>query len=381
MDDNKNKVETNEYEEQKTIAFAAGVLQGDVTIREFLESIAQAVVFVEKGGRIVVTNSRAEELFEYTKQEMLGRHLSMLIPESLRAVHEKHVEEFFALPRMRPMGLGFSQLGVTKSGEEVRVEISLGHLETAVGPLALAFITDMTTRKRAEDLLQERNDELDAYARTVAHDLADSLAGLVAASDILSKTETTGPLATSVIEEIGATSRNLVSVVRELLAFATMDQDDIELVPVEMSPVVDRALDRLKMEAGRHGVRIVRPANLPPALGHPAWIEEIWFNYLANAIKYGGEGSVIEIGGERGPEDRARFWVKDQGPGIPAEKTPCIFLSGAVRPHAQGHGLGLPTVARIVKKLGGEVYVESEPEKGSCFGVVLPAPPKLEAAP
>jgi signal transduction histidine kinase len=104
-------------------------------------------------------------------------------------------------------------------------------------------------------------------------------------------------------------------------------------------------------------------------------VEEIWVNYLSNALKYSGRPPHIVLGAARQPDRRVRFWVQDNGRGIHPEDQAKLFMPFSQLSQAQteGHGLGLSIVQRIVEKLGGEVDVESEPGQGSTFSFILPA--------
>jgi PAS domain S-box-containing protein len=140
---------------QRQIAFAAGVFQEDVTIRTLLESIAEGVVIVDNSGTILLVNARAEQMFRYEKQELVGQHHSVLIPEGLRQVHEEYQERFFEAPLCRPMGQLLDLVGLRKDGTEFPVEISLGAIQTIHGFLILALVDDISLRKAAEKKLKQ----------------------------------------------------------------------------------------------------------------------------------------------------------------------------------------------------------------------------------
>jgi signal transduction histidine kinase len=121
-------------------------------------------------------------------------------------------------------------------------------------------------------------------------------------------------------------------------------------------------------------------------LGYAPWIEEVWVNYLSNAIKYGGRPPRVELGAETQPGGLVRFWVRDNGPGIAPEAQVRLFVpfTRLDQVRAKGHGLGLSIVRRIVEKLGGQVGVISTPGQGSVFSFTLPTQqvgPYTEAAP
>jgi signal transduction histidine kinase len=141
-----------------------------------------------------------------------------------------------------------------------------------------------------------------------------------------------------------------------------------------MERIVDAACQRLSALIEERTAEITLPEAWPTALGYGPWVQEVWVNYLSNALKYGGTPPVIELGAS--PQDGSiRFWVKDNGPGITAEDQARLFtpFTRIDQAAAQGHGLGLSIVHRIIEKLGGTVGVESEVGAGSTFWFTLPA--------
>lgn len=115
------------------------------------------------------------------------------------------------------------------------------------------------------------------------------------------------------------------------------------------------------------------------ALGYAPWIEEVWFNYLSNAIKYGSSQPVIELGSSEQPDSTIMYWIKDNGQGIEDEKQKDLFVrfTSSKKDFSMGHGLGLSIVKRIVDKFGGEVGVQSQEGGGSTFYFKLPKAPAI----
>jgi signal transduction histidine kinase len=163
------------------------------------------------------------------------------------------------------------------------------------------------------------------------------------------------------------------SIINELLLLAGVRKTAVEPTPLEMALVVDEARQRLAYMIEQTGAQVSIAADWPVALGYGPWIEEVWVNYLANALRYGGQPPTIEVGGDNA-NGMARFWVRDEGPGLSAEDQAKLFrpFTQLNQVRTKGHGLGLSIVRRIVEKLGGQVGVESEPGQGALFYFTLP---------
>ena len=135
---------------------------GDAKIRSYFEAASQGIVAVSSEGRIVMVNRRTEEMFGYTREELLGQALEMLLPVRYRHAHASHRDEYFAEPRMRSMGANMELAGRRKDGTEFPVEIGLSYIESEEGMLALGLVSDITDRRRVADELARANAELRA---------------------------------------------------------------------------------------------------------------------------------------------------------------------------------------------------------------------------
>jgi PAS domain S-box-containing protein len=364
-----------ESETRQNVAFASSIFEANETIRTLLESLTEGVVAVDRKGHILFFNHSAEKLFGYTSEEIVGKPLITLLPKRYAEGHGNYMEVFFRNPQPRPMGLGMDLIACQKNGEEFPVEISLSHLKIESGIFALAFIVDISQRKARELDMQERNEELDSFAHMVAHDLKSSLALLIGYGDLLraeftkmSETEIAGMLDTIV-----RSSYTMNSIIQELLLFAGLRNEQVKREPVTSEDNIHDAMQRLRIEIDQHNAVIEMPDEFAFAIGYGPWLEEVWYNYLSNAIKYGGQPPIIQIGSENWGSF-SRFWVKDNGPGLSAEQQEGLFepFARGNTGAAHGHGLGLSIVKRIITKLGGSVGIESRPGEGSTFSFTLP---------
>ena len=151
--------------------------------------------------------------------------------------------------------------------------------------------------------------------------------------------------------------------------------EDVKIGPLDMGAIVNEAQARLSDVIAEHQAEIILPESWPVAVGYGPWIEEVWVNYISNAIKYGGQPPCVKVGVFARENGTARFWVRDNGAGLTPDQQARLFVpfERLEQTRAQGHGLGLSIVQRIVTKIGGQVGVESEgvPGQGSTFFFTL----------
>jgi signal transduction histidine kinase len=221
--------------------------------------------------------------------------------------------------------------------------------------------------------------ELDAFAHTVAHDLKNPLAVLVSYASMLELRYDQLPNGDirRYLDSLSRGARKMANIVDELLLLSGVrKREEITLEPLAMADVVEEAQQRLgDMVDEYEGEIIVTTDAWPTALGHGPWIEEIWVNYLSNALKYGGEPPRVELGASNHDGEQVTFWVRDNGSGLDLAARERLFTPferlGQAR--TEGHGLGLSIVQRIAEKIGGTVGVESTVGEGSTFYFTLPA--------
>jgi signal transduction histidine kinase len=174
------------------------------------------------------------------------------------------------------------------------------------------------------------------------------------------------------------------NIIEELLLLAGIRKTDVELEPLDMEVILSEVNKRLAHTIQEYQAELVFPEAWPKAFGYAPWVEEIWVNYLSNALKYGGRPPRVELGATKQADGMVRFWVRDNGPGLSRAEQSRLFVpfTKLAQVRVEGFGLGLSIVRRIVDKLGGQVGVESEgvPGRGSTFSFTLPSGPVKAAA-
>jgi signal transduction histidine kinase len=349
----------------------------------------------QTGESVVLPNVREDPRFSPGIDEQTGFHTVSLLTVPLRA---------------RDATLGVLQ--VVNKLEGAFDEGDLALVATLATSAAVAFdntfLVQALRTRTAE--LQVSNEELDAFAHTVAHDLK-GLVGIIAGYAAVMRKRLASMSPADLQQDLDIveqTGHKISSIIDELLLFATVRRiEDVEAKPLDMAHIVAEARERLSVTIAERQAEIILPDCWPVVLGYGPWVEEVWVNYLSNALKYGGTPPRVELGfdeladqgnGEsdptrRGPDGSAesarapaiRFWVRDNGPGMTPQERERLFkpFTRLDRVHAEGYGLGLSIARRIVEKLGGHVGVESpstplgtDPsvplETGSRFWFTLP---------
>jgi signal transduction histidine kinase len=224
--------------------------------------------------------------------------------------------------------------------------------------------------------------ELKTFSSTVAHDIKGPLGTILGYSELIAKdTQQAGLLKVSAwSDEIGNAVLKIGKIVDALLLLTRVRQQEVAVSKLEMGSIVLEAQRRLSSSIKSTQTRISAPHRWPAALGYAPWIEEVWVNYLSNAIEYGGNPPQIELGAQpvsnlQTGAAEIRFWVQDNGQGLSAEEQSRLFVEfeRLGKSRSTGHGLGLSIVKRIITKMGGQVGVQSAPGQGSEFFFTLPA--------
>jgi len=394
-----------------SMAFAVGISRHDLfrlspVARELVvDNMSDPMVVVDVNLRIADLNSAARNLLTLTHGDRVrvGQHLKRLAQPW--AVLAQRVQT--------PQHANDNDLEVVGDDRtrtfDVRVTPIHDRSSNDIGHLIV--LRDITERKQSERTLRSyaseleaQNKELDAFARTVAHDLKTPLVGLVGFSQAVLdlSEELSEQEIDDLLREINKAGIRMSNIVDALLLLSSVRRkEEVDLSALDMLAIVEEVMHRFSHRIGEMGVHVelmsTETADWPLAKGYAPWVEELWVNYVGNALKYGiadqsGQPQRILLGydmissGQMGDPAPAvaRFWVRDWGQGVPEDHQATLFTEFTRLAHAgtQGHGLGLSIVRRIADRLDGEVGVDSEPGQGSTFWFTLPLadPPVPESA-
>lgn len=283
-----------------------------------------------------------------------------------------------ALDGMEDKVRAFTVGGVDYITKPLHAEEILVRVKTQLALQDLQHQLQQANRQLAQRLeeVEVRNRDLDSFAHTVAHDLRTPINVILGYTDLLlgSRDALTEEDVQRSLEAIAEAAGKMSNITEELMLLAGVRTQEVDAVPLSMGEIVAEARQRLDYLFSAEAVDFQRPDEWPPVCGYAPWVEEVWVNYLSNAIKYGGACPTVVVGSEATENNHVRFWVQDNGPGLTPEEQARLFIPferlGQVQ--TQGYGLGLSIVRRIITKLDGDVGVESELGEGSRFWFTLP---------
>jgi PAS domain S-box-containing protein len=356
--------------------------RSEETARGLLEAAPDAMVVIDAGGTIVLANAQAERLSGYARDELLGAPIERLVPERLRDRHRGHRSLFLGSPKTRPMGAGLELSLQHRDGHEIPVEISLSPFQAGDQLLVSAAIRDVTERVETEHALRDAKQQAEQTSRVktdllaaASHDLRQPLQAARLYLDV-ARGQPGNP---ELLEKIGACLASLSDLLEKLLHVSKLDAGAV--VPARRRFPVQNVLDRLEDEftplAEARGLELRCVPTRATVDSDPGLLYQALQNLLANAIRYTGEGRILLGCRRAGPAVHVQVW--DTGTGIPGDQLTNIFRAfyqvdnpARVQAQAQGAGLGLAVVERLVRLLGHEVRVRSQPGRGSMFEIVVP---------
>lgn len=349
--------------------------------RLVVESAPNAIVLINHEGKITLVNSATEKLFRYSRQELIGKGVELLIPLRYRQAHPQYRTAFFATPHVRAMGAGRDLFALRKDGTEFPVEIGLNPIESAEGPMVLASIIDITERKLME-ITRLKSD----FLANMSHELRTPLNAILGFSELLmdKRVGTLTSKQDEYLHDIHDSGTHLLQLINNVLDLSKIESGkaDIILESFSIIEVTESIMNMLKPLADKKLVRVhldlaASEKTFDQVALDKSKFKQILYNLLANAIKFNKENGTVIIAMLVAPNDKFQIRIQDTGIGISTENIKKLFIpfvqldSGTAR-QFDGSGLGLALTKNIIELMEGDIGVESTLGEGSTFWFTLP---------
>ncbi len=377
---------------------------------------SMGIVVVNSQAQILSVNPFALYLFGYTIEELIGKPIELLIPMRFHHKHEAHRNGYIKKPNSRPMGVGMDLFAVKKDGKEFPVEVSLGNYDNNREKNVIAFISDISVRKKAETELDKLNDELEATVEKRTHELTEAMHELEQSKEELSKMlrkekdlselksrfvsmashEFRTPLSTVLssayliqkyitteeqpkrekhIERIISSVNMLTDILNDFLSVGKIEEGkmQVKISEFDIEKTLIAIIEEIKNNIKSQQIIQYKHIGNKIVQLDVGMLKHIVLNLLSNASKFSPEKSNIEIS-TKVTSHQYVLTVQDYGMGISATDQEHLmerFFRGSNADNIQGTGLGLHIVSKYAEIMNGTVTCKSELEKGTLFTITF----------
>jgi PAS domain S-box-containing protein len=362
----------------------------DFKFQSFLESVPDAILLINKIGKIKYVNSQTEVLFGYDKFELIGKSIELLMPTRFKNSHQKLRINYMLNPKIRKMGNGMELFAKNKNQIEFPVEISLSNLETEEGLLICASIRDVSSQKSIEKALKEAIIKSEnavkskqQFLSNMSHEIRTPMNAIIGFTKVILNTELSNKQR-EYLTAIKTSGDTLIVLINDILDLAKVDSGKLifEKTPFKLSVSIKTMLHLFETKILEKNLELIvnYDSSIPEVImGDVVRLHQIIINLVSNAIKFTSDGSItIEVKTLSNNDDfiTIEFSVSDTGIGIEKNNIDKIF-ENFQQAHSQtsriygGTGLGLAIVKQLVEAQGGSIRVQSMENEGSVFSFIL----------
>ncbi len=367
-------------------AAIAAAREREKRLRSMTQTAPDAIVVIDETGVIDTVNPATERLFGYSRAELVGENVKILMPSPYREAHDAHLARYRETGEKRVIGIGRVVVGRRKDGTTFPARLAIGEIALDQGRLFTGFIHDITERehiqRRAGVLQQElmhasRLSAMGEMASGIAHELNQPLTAIMnyarAARRHLDRTEPDPAPIADLVDKAGQQAERAAEIIKRLRRFIRQDESERRLEPI--NAVVEEAAALALIGASDHHIELIFDLNdsLPPVLIDRIEVQQVVLNILRNAIEaFEGPGDrKIRVSTGAVGSEKVRVDIRDNGPGLAPEIADDPFRPFQTTKE-DGLGIGLAISRTIIDAHGGRLWAKNLPEGGAAFCFSLP---------
>jgi two-component system, LuxR family, sensor kinase FixL len=371
-------------------AHLASELQiGQERFRRVVEAAPSAMIMVNQQGQITLANQQAEKTFGYSREELIGRPIEMLLPEPLQSAHRNFRHDYLRDPHTRKMGAGQDLFGRRKDGSEVPVEIGLSPIHTSKGLLVLASVVDITERKLAELAAARQRHDLAHLARvttlgelssSLAHELTHPITAILsnaqAAQRFLADDNVDLDEIREILKDIVSEDERAGEVIHRLRLLLKKGEPQEHRDDVDLNEVIRNVVKLMRSDFLNRKVTVDTDLaqNLPPVTGDRVQLQQVLLNVALNGCEAMNGSDALErrlLIASQWENGAVQVSVVDRGSGIQEEKTEQVF-ERFYTTKREGMGLGLSVCRTIIDAHHGKIWATNNADRGATFHFSLP---------
>lgn len=341
--------------------------------RAIVDAAVDGIIVIDARGRIEAFNAAAERMFGYTERELLGRNISVLMPEPHKSKHDRYIHHHLDTGERRIIGVGRAVNAQRRDGHVFPVHLSVGEFEIDGEMHFTGILHDLSRRTELEERLRETTAlaRLGEMAAVIAHEVKNPLAAVRGAVQVIGSRLAGQANDAAIIKEIIARLDALNDLIQDLLVFARPPAP--KPVRVDLRSLVESVATLLKRDPAFHSLDVHVGGEAPHALADPNLLTIAVQNLLINAAQAQQGRGDITITLSALPPASAQIEIKDSGPGIPPEIRAALFRPFKTT-KARGTGLGMATAKRLIESQGGEIAVQCPARGGTIVTLIVNAP-------
>ena len=343
----------------------------DARWRTIINSAVDGIIVIDSRGRIEVFNHAAERMFGYPEHEVIGRNVSVLMPEPDRSRHDGYLDHHLRTGERRIIGIGRSVTAMRRDGTHFPVHLSVGEMDVDGEKHFTGIIHDLSRQSELEDKLREATAlaRLGEMAAVIAHEVKNPLAAVRGAVQVIGSRLPSPSSDGAIVKEIIARLDALNDLIQDLLVFARPPAP--RSTAIDLERLLDSLVTLLKRDPANGSLVVDIIGRVPLVMGDPNLLTIVFQNFLINSAQatQGSGRIVVTLAWDGGWH---HVTIADSGPGIPQEIRANLFRPFKTT-KARGTGLGMATAKRLVELHGGRVEVAPPAASGTTIIVHLPS--------